>query len=42
MPSFDIISELNAHEVANGVDQAHRVIENRFDFKGTGSRFDLG
>ncbi|MCS5549807.1 MAG: DUF520 family protein, partial [SAR86 cluster bacterium] len=28
MPSFDIKSELNAHEVANGVDQANRVIEN--------------
>ncbi|HIA43601.1 MAG TPA: YajQ family cyclic di-GMP-binding protein [Gammaproteobacteria bacterium] len=41
MPSFDIKSELNAHEVTNGVDQANRVIENRFDFKGTGARFDL-
>jgi uncharacterized protein YajQ (UPF0234 family) len=41
MPSFDIKSELNTHEVTNGVDQANRVIENRFDFKGTGARFDL-
>ena len=41
MASFDIKSELNAHEVTNGVDQANRVIENRFDFKGTGARFDL-
>jgi uncharacterized protein YajQ (UPF0234 family) len=41
MPSFDNKSELNAHEVTNGVDQANRVIENRFDFKGTGARFDL-
>ena len=41
MPSFDIKSELNAHEVTNGVDQANRVIENRFDFKGTGARFEL-
>ena len=41
MPSFDIKSELNVHEVTNGVDQANRVIENRFDFKGTGARFDL-
>ena len=41
MPSFDVKSELNAHEVTNGVDQANRVIENRFDFKGTGARFEL-
>ena len=41
MPSFDIKSELNAHEVTNGVDQGNRVIENRFDFKGTGARFEL-
>ena len=41
MPSLDIKSEFNAHEVTNGVDQANRVIENRFDFKGTGARFDL-
>ena len=41
MPSFDIKSELNAHEVTNGVDQANRAIENRFDFKGTGAKFEL-
>ena len=41
MPSFDIKSELNAHEVTNGIDQANRVIENRFDFKGTGAKFEL-
>ena len=41
MPSFDIKSELNAHEVNNGIDQANRVIENRFDFKGTGAKFEL-
>ena len=41
MPSFDVKSELNAHEVTNGVDQANRVIENRFDFKGTGAKFEL-
>tara|TARA_Y100001970_G_C14240553_1_gene864657 strand:+ start:2341 stop:2823 length:483 start_codon:yes stop_codon:yes gene_type:complete len=42
MPSFEIKSELNTHEVANAVDQANRIIQNRFDFKGTGARFDLG
>tara|TARA_Y100000590_G_scaffold92544_1_gene104618 strand:- start:4757 stop:5239 length:483 start_codon:yes stop_codon:yes gene_type:complete len=41
MPSFDIKSELDSHEVTNGVDQSNRVIENRFDFKGTSARFDL-
>jgi len=41
MPSFDIKSELNTHEVTNGIDQANRVIENRFDFKGTEARFVL-
>tara|TARA_B100001750_G_scaffold239195_1_gene246914 strand:+ start:1582 stop:2064 length:483 start_codon:yes stop_codon:yes gene_type:complete len=42
MPSFEIKSELNTHEVANAVDQANRIIQNRFDFKGTGARFNLG
>lgn len=34
MPSFDIVSEVDMHEVANAVDQANREIGNRFDFKG--------
>ena len=41
MPSFDIVSELNAHEVANAVDQASREVGTRFDFKGTNSKFEL-
>jgi uncharacterized protein YajQ (UPF0234 family) len=41
MPSFDIVSELNAHEVANAVDQASREVSTRFDFKGTNSKFEL-
>ena len=41
MPSFDTVSELNAHEVANAVDQANREIGQRFDFKDTGARFEL-
>jgi uncharacterized protein YajQ (UPF0234 family) len=41
MPSFDVVSELDGHEVANAVDQANREVENRFDFKGTGSKFEL-
>jgi len=41
MPSFDIVSELDAHEVANAVDQASREVSQRFDFKGTNSKFEL-
>ncbi|MEE9319450.1 MAG: YajQ family cyclic di-GMP-binding protein [Granulosicoccus sp.] len=35
MPSFDVVSEVDQHELDNAVDQAHREISNRFDFKGT-------
>jgi len=41
MPSFDVVSEVNHHELSNGVDQANREVTTRFDFKGTGSNFDL-
>ena len=41
MPSFDVVSEINAHEVANAVDQANREINQRFDFKDTGAVFEL-
>jgi cyclic-di-GMP-binding protein len=41
MPSFDIVSELNPHEVANAIDQANREVGTRFDFKGTGAKFEL-
>lgn len=41
MPSFDIVSELNQHEVVNAVDQANREIGMRFDFKGTGAQYEL-
>ncbi|MGH8188901.1 MAG: YajQ family cyclic di-GMP-binding protein [Steroidobacteraceae bacterium] len=41
MPSFDIVSELNAHEVANAIDQASREVATRFDFKGTNAEFEL-
>ena len=37
MSSFDIVSEVNMHELCNAVDQANREISNRFDFKGTGA-----
>lgn len=41
MPSFDVVSELDHHEVANAVDQANREVNTRFDFKNTDSSFEL-
>ena len=41
MPSFDVVSELDSHEVANAVDQANRELSQRFDFKDTGARYEL-
>lgn len=40
MPSFDVVSEVNLHEVANAVDQANREVTTRFDFKGSNARFE--
>ncbi|NOR20168.1 MAG: YajQ family cyclic di-GMP-binding protein [Xanthomonadales bacterium] len=41
MPSFDVVSEVDQHELNNGVDQANREVATRFDFKGTGSNFEM-
>jgi uncharacterized protein YajQ (UPF0234 family) len=41
MPSFDVVSELDAHEVTNAVDQANRELSQRFDFKDSGARYEL-
>jgi cyclic-di-GMP-binding protein len=41
MPSFDVVSEINSHELTNAVDQANRELSQRFDFKGTPARFEL-
>ena len=41
MPSFDIVSEINAHEVANALDQASREVGTRFDFKGTDAKYEI-
>jgi uncharacterized protein YajQ (UPF0234 family) len=40
MPSFDIVSQVNAQEVRNAVDQANKEIQNRFDFKGSDARIE--
>ena len=39
MPTFDIVSELNDHELTNALDQANREVSTRFDFKGTDSKY---
>jgi cyclic-di-GMP-binding protein len=41
MPSFDVVSEIDAHELTNAVDQASRELAQRFDFKNTGAKFEL-
>ena len=41
MPSFDIVSEVDGHELTNAVDQANRELENRFDFRGVDAKFQL-
>ena len=41
MPSFDVVSDFDAHEASNAVDQANREVTTRFDFKGTGSKYQL-
>ncbi len=41
MPSFDIVSEIDKHELQNAVDQANKEVTTRYDFKGTDSSFEL-
>lgn len=41
MPTFDIVSEVDKHELTNAVDQANKEVTTRFDFKGTDSHFEL-
>ena len=41
MPSFDVVSEIDSHELTNAVDQASRELSQRFDFKNTGAEFEL-
>ena len=40
MPSFDVVSEVDLHEVTNAVDQTNREVGNRFDFKGSDARVE--
>ena len=41
MPTFDVVSEVDSHEVTNAIDQANRELSQRFDFKDTGAVFEL-
>jgi uncharacterized protein YajQ (UPF0234 family) len=41
MPSFDVVSKVDLHELTNAVDQARREIEKRYDLRGTNARFEL-
>ncbi len=41
MPSFDIVSEVDKHQLTNAVDQSNRVVTTRFDFKGVDASFEL-
>ena len=41
MPSFDVVSEVDKHELTNAIDQASRELGYRFDFKGVDARFEL-
>jgi cyclic-di-GMP-binding protein len=41
MPSFDVVSKINLHEVRNAVDQANREVGTRFDFKDSNAHFEL-
>ena len=41
MPSFDIESKVNLHELTNAIDQSNRVIANRYDFKEANASFEF-
>lgn len=41
MPSFDVVSEVDMVELKNAIDLANREVENRFDFKGSGAKFEF-
>ena len=40
MPSFDVVSEIDHHELSNALDQANREIGTRYDFKGSNARIE--
>lgn len=40
MPSFDVVSEVDSHEITNSLDQANRELSTRFDFRGVEASFE--
>ena len=40
MPSFDVVSQADAVEVRNALDQVNKELANRFDFKGSDARVE--
>ena len=40
MPTFDVVSEIDVHELTNAVDQTNREVNTRFDFKDSGARVE--
>lgn len=41
MPSFDIVSEVDMHEISNALDQAVRELGTRFDLRGVDASIEL-
>jgi len=41
MPSFDVVSEVDTHELSNAIDQVNRELSTRFDFKGSNAKVEL-
>ncbi|MES2571293.1 MAG: DUF520 family protein, partial [Verrucomicrobiota bacterium] len=41
MPSFDIVSEVDKHELDNAINQARKELATRFDFKGSSATIEL-
>lgn len=41
MPTFDVVSEVDMHEIANAVDQAGKELASRYDFRGVEAGFEL-
>ncbi|MGH8480945.1 MAG: YajQ family cyclic di-GMP-binding protein [Gammaproteobacteria bacterium] len=41
MPSFDVVSQIDKHQLTNAVDQAKRELDNRYDLRGTNAAIEL-
>lgn len=40
MPAFDVVSEIDLHQFSNACDQANRMLDTRFDFRGVDAKFE--